>query len=77
MHKFVANVFQKKLNAARPQVALPIEIALHVAVDRADKAVLSNVKLALVNQQRIVNVLLDYAGVALRYELLDKCFNFV
>ena len=71
MHKFVANVFHRKLNAARPQVALPIEIALHVAVDRADKAVLANVKLALVNQQRIVNILLDYAGVALRYELLN------
>jgi hypothetical protein len=71
MHKFVANVFHRKLNAARPQVALPIEIALHVAVDRADKAVLANVKLAPVNQQRIVNVLLDYTGVALRYKLLD------
>lgn len=71
MHKFVADVFHRKLNTACPQVAFLIEVALHVAVDRADKAVLSNVKLAPVNQQRIVNVLLDYAGMALSYELLD------
>ena len=50
------------LAARCPQVALFIDVDLHVTIDSCDQHVRSDVELASVDQQRVMDILLHNTG---------------
>lgn len=61
MHKLVRQFLHRKFKTTGPQVALSVEVAFEVAINRGDEAVLTNVEFAFVDQQRVMDVFLDDA----------------
>lgn len=55
----VRQVLKSELSATGPQVPVSIEVALHVAIDRGHEGIEPDIKLPLVDQQRVMNVLLN------------------
>ena len=58
MDELVGDVVEGILSATRPDVTVLVTVALQAPIDTRQQAEASEVKLALVHQQRIVNILL-------------------
>lgn len=59
MNELVAQVLHTELLARGSQIAILVEIAYQVSVDACQQPITPYVKLPLVYQQRVFNVLLD------------------
>ena len=59
MHCNIGHVIQGVLFTARPNITILIAVAFHTTIDARTEAEATEVKLALVHQQRVVNVLLN------------------
>ena len=62
MNEGIANVIEVVLPRARPNVSVLIAVAFQRAVNAGHHAVDTEVEFALVNQKRVVNILLNYEG---------------
>ena len=62
MNESVANIIEIVLARARPNVSVLIAVAFQRAVNAGHHAINTEVKFALVNKKRIVNILLNYEG---------------
>ena len=60
--ELVCHVIKGVLTAARPNVPILVAVALQAPIDARQKAEAAEVELALMNQQRVVNVLLNDEG---------------
>ena len=60
MNERVSDVVECVLTTARPDVPVLIAVALKTAIDARAEAKAAEVKLALMHEQRVVNVLLNY-----------------
>ena len=60
VYVFVAEVLEIELTTACPDVPVLVEVALNLLVDAREQRKYSEIKFSPVDQQRLVNILLDY-----------------
>lgn len=65
VHKSIAQIVDREFTTRRAQVSLLVKVALHSPICACHHGKSANVKLASVDQQRIVNVLLHDASALL------------
>lgn len=65
--KLVCHVIKGILTAARPNVPILVAVALQAPIDTRQQSEAAKVKLALMNQQRVVNVLLNNKGAVILF----------
>lgn len=59
MHKRVCYIIQRVLATTRPRVTILVAIAFQAAIDAGKHAEAAEIELALVHEERVVDVLLD------------------
>jgi hypothetical protein len=65
MDQFVGQVVDCELPGGRPKITLVVEIAFHISVNTRNCCIGADVKLSLVDQQGVADVLLNDAGALL------------